>query len=89
MTLTAQGITLTNVVADLGSLFGPYLIGVIRQQNESVMRPATIVRKYSLSGLAFLFLLRGRHEAVAQSCIDWPISCVVCIVCRRSVVGGQ
>jgi MFS-type transporter involved in bile tolerance (Atg22 family) len=56
---------LINLVGNVGSLLGPYVIGVIRNHNASVIAPTLFVTVVLLTGLVFLFLLRGRHEAMA------------------------
>lgn len=63
-TRAAQGITLINLLGNVGSLLGPYIIGVIRNQNTSVVGPTAFVTAVLLLGLVFLFLLRNRHEAL-------------------------
>jgi len=48
----------------VGSLLGPYIIGVIRNQNTSLVGPTAFVTAVLLLGLVVLFLLRDRHEAL-------------------------
>jgi len=63
-TRAAQGITFINLLGNVGSLLGPYIIGVIRNQNTSVVGPTAFVTAVLLLGLVVLFLLRDRHEAL-------------------------
>jgi ACS family tartrate transporter-like MFS transporter len=55
-----QGITLINLVGNVGSLLGPYLIGLIRAHQQSFVTPVWFVAAVLLVGIALLMGLRGR-----------------------------
>jgi len=61
----AQGITLINLVGNVGSMLEPYIIGVIRAQQASMTGPIIFVAAVLLLGLVFLYLLRGPQHAMA------------------------
>jgi len=61
----AQGITLINLVGNVGSLVGPYAIGVIRARQESIVAPVWFVAAVLALGLLLLATLGGRRDALA------------------------
>ncbi|MFC4313187.1 MFS transporter [Steroidobacter flavus] len=54
----AAGITLINLVGNIGSLAGPYAIGIIRQQSESFSAPIWFVAAVMGAGTLLLASLR-------------------------------
>jgi ACS family tartrate transporter-like MFS transporter len=65
--VAAAGITLINLVGNLGSLAGPYAIGVIRAGSDSFAAPIWFVAAVLCAGVAFLGLLRLRERVHATS----------------------
>jgi ACS family tartrate transporter-like MFS transporter len=61
--VAAAGITLINLVGNLGSLAGPYAIGVIRAGSDSFAAPIWFVAGVLCTGVAFLALLRLQERA--------------------------
>jgi MFS transporter, ACS family, tartrate transporter len=62
--VAAAGITLINLVGNLGSLTGPYIIGVIRAQSDSFAAPIWFVAAVLGGGAVLLIGLRTLHQRV-------------------------
>jgi MFS transporter, ACS family, tartrate transporter len=60
--VAAAGITLINLVGNLGSLLGPYIIGVIRGHSDSFAAPIWFVAAVLGSGAVLLIGLRTLHQ---------------------------
>lgn len=60
--VAAAGITLINLVGNLGSLLGPYVIGVIRAHSESFAAPIWFVAAVLGAGAALLACLHTVHR---------------------------
>jgi MFS transporter, ACS family, tartrate transporter len=63
--VASQGITLINLVGNVGSLVGPYVIGLIRTEYDSFAAPVWFVASVLMMGLIFLVVLHGRRNAFA------------------------
>lgn len=61
----ANGITLINLVGNLGSLLGPYAIGLIRAQQTSFAAPVWFVAAVLALGMVLLITLRGQRHVLA------------------------
>jgi ACS family tartrate transporter-like MFS transporter len=64
--VAAAGITLINLVGNLGSLVGPYTIGVIRMHSESFAAPIWFVAGVMGAGVVLLAALRVQHVAAGS-----------------------
>jgi ACS family tartrate transporter-like MFS transporter len=60
--VAAAGITLINLIGNLGSLFGPYVIGVIRAHSASFAAPIWFVVALLGAGAVLLASLRTFHD---------------------------
>ena len=60
--VAAAGITLINLVGNLGSLLGPYIIGVIRGHSDSFAAPIWFVAAVLAGGAVLLVALRTLHQ---------------------------
>ena len=60
--VAAAGITLINLVGNLGSLLGPYIIGVIRGHSDSFAAPIWFVAAVLGGGAVLLVALRTLHQ---------------------------
>lgn len=63
--VAAAGITLINLVGNLGSLAGPYVIGVIRAHSESFAAPIWFVAAVLGGGAVLLARLHFSHRRIA------------------------
>lgn len=60
--IAAGGITLINLVGNVGSLAGPYTIGWIRAHSESFAAPVWFVSAVMILGAGLLLPLHARHR---------------------------
>jgi ACS family tartrate transporter-like MFS transporter len=65
-TIAAAGITLINLIGNLGGLIGPYLIGLIRTQSGSFTGPVWFVAAVMASGAIFISLLQVSERRFAR-----------------------
>jgi len=65
-TLAAAGITLINLVGNVGSLLGPYVIGLIRAHTGSFSGPVWFVAAVMASGAIFVSLLQASERRFSR-----------------------
>ncbi len=62
----AAGITLINLVGNLGSLLGPYVIGLIRARSDSFSEPVWFVAAVMASGAILISLLHASERRLTR-----------------------
>lgn len=60
--VAAAGITLINLIGNLGSLLGPYVIGLIRARSESFSEPVWFVAAVMASGAILITVLQASER---------------------------
>jgi ACS family tartrate transporter-like MFS transporter len=64
--IAAAGITLINLVGNVGGLVGPYIIGLIRTHSGSFAGPVWFVAAVMASGAILISLLQARERRVTR-----------------------
>ena len=64
--VAAAGITLINLVGNLGSLLGPYIIGLIRARSDSFAEPIWFVAAVMASGAILISLLHVSERRLTR-----------------------
>lgn len=64
--VAAAGITLINLIGNLGGLLGPYVIGLIRARSDSFSGPVWFVAAVMACGAVLISLLRASERRVSN-----------------------
>jgi MFS transporter, ACS family, tartrate transporter len=64
--VAAAGITLINLIGNLGGLLGPYVIGLIRSRSESFSGPVWFVAAVMACGAVLISLLQASERRVSN-----------------------
>lgn len=64
--VAAAGITLINLIGNLGSLLGPYVIGLIRARSDSFSQPVWFVAAVMATGAILISLLHASERRLSD-----------------------